>query len=203
MGKTAGFILIMLFALATPVGAEEWVLKHEADGIVVHTRPVAGSTFEEFRGRALVSANLESVLRVLIDGDRYQDWFPDCPQSKLLDRESDVQRQYAVTAAPWPVKDRDAIYQYSVSRDSSGAFAKVEIQAAPDAYPLQDSMVRVQVANGSWTIQAANDGQTDVTFQMHLEPGGSIPSVLANARVVATSAGALAGLRIQVAKDLD
>lgn len=50
-------------------------------------------------------------------------------------------------------------------------------------------------AEGVWTLIPLEGSGTRVTWEMHLEPGGSLPTWLINRRVVDTPLG---GLREQV-----
>lgn len=192
--------LVVLGACASGASADEWVQRLDEHGIVVHTRPVEGSSFQAFRGRSVVSAPLDRVLAIVLDADGYQDWFPDCPESRLLRKDGNVQLHYAVTAAPWPVEDRDAVYEYTVSPSPEAGSAFVRIGSRPEAYPEQDSIVRIKSVEGSWSLRTLEEGRTEVIFEMHLEPGGNIPSWLANARVVDTPKGALTGLAARLAQ---
>jgi hypothetical protein len=187
-------------AMSSASRAEDWSLEKQEDGITVYTRSVAGSDIKEFKGNGIVEADLESVLAVLRDSDRYQDWFPECPESKLLSREGNVSHQYSVTAAPWPVDDRDNIFRTVLSRDETTGAVGISIGAAPRFYPEQPGRVRVQNAEGSWRLEPEGDQRTRVVFTMHLEPGGGIPAWLINRRIVSTPFGAISNLRAFVAK---
>lgn len=173
----------------------EWRLETRADGIDVHTRAVPGSEIRAFKGESLIEADLETVLAVVRDSDRYQDWFPNCPESRLLRREGAVSYQYSVTAAPWPVDDRDNIFRSTLVRDAETGVVDISITAAPEAYPEQPGRVRVRSARGRWRLEPVDDARTRVLFEMHLDPGGGIPSWMANARVVSTPFEALSSLR--------
>ena len=180
--------------------AEDWTLVKQEDGIDVHTRPVPGSDIKAFKGSGLVDADIETVLRVLRDSDHYQDWFPNCPESKLLKRDGAISYQYSVTAAPWPVDDRDNIFRSVLTRDESTGRIEIAIEAAPEAYPRQPDRVRVQRAEGSWLLEPAGPDRTRVVFTMHLEPGGGIPKWMVNTRVVTTPFEALTNLRVVVTR---
>jgi ribosome-associated toxin RatA of RatAB toxin-antitoxin module len=193
------FALALLGPASTSV-AQEWSLERQQDGIDVFTRPVAGSNIKAFKGEGLVDADIEIVLRVIRDSDHYQDWFPNCPESKLLERAGAVSYQYSVTAAPWPVDDRDNIFRSVLERDATTGRIEISITAAPEAYPIQPGRVRVQRANGSWQLEPAANGSTRVAFTMHLEPGGGVPSWMVNARILSTPFEAITNLRGVVAK---
>ena len=50
----------------------------------------------------------------------------------------------------------------------------------PDELPLKKGMVRVQAINSVWRFTPLADGQTEIYFQQHSDPGGSIPALLVN-----------------------
>lgn len=45
-------------------------------------------------------------------------------------------------------------------------------------------MVRIRKGSGYWDLEEDNDGNVKVVYQFHGEPGGEIPSWLANSFVV-------------------
>lgn len=182
-------------AVASSATDEEWSLDKQKDGIDVYTRPVEGSGIKAFKGVAEVGANIESILELLRDSSRFKTWFPNTPESKLLSRDGDVAYQYSVMGTPWPMADRDNVLRSVTTRDTLTGVVEIEVNAAPDYYPVQKGRVRVQKAHGTWTLVPAGPDKTLVTFTMHLEPGGGIPQWLINTRIVATPFEALTNLR--------
>ena len=185
---------------ATSSHAADWTLGRQEDGITVHTRPVDGSGIDEFRGVAEVDAPAEAIVALLRDSNRFKDWFPNTPESRLLDRNGAVSHQYSVMATPWPVSDRDNVLRSVLSRDTETGVVEITVTADPDHYPEQPDRVRVRRAKGLWRFEPLSESRTRVTFQMHLEPGGGIPQWMINARVVATPFEALGNLREMVAR---
>ncbi|MFO0690526.1 MAG: START domain-containing protein [Myxococcota bacterium] len=202
-------LLLALLALVAPapvragseVGTEgaPWALARDRDGIVVHTRPVAGSGIDEFRGTALVDASVDAIRAVLRDVDDFEAWFPNTSESRLLVREGLVQYQYTVIDAPWPVSDRDNVFRTETTRDPVTGTVRIAVSAAPDHQPEHPDRVRVRHARGQWLLEPVAPARTRVTFTMHLDPGGGVPDWLLNARVVETPFEALTNLRTQVA----
>jgi hypothetical protein len=98
------FILAVVALLAamfpSPAWAadQEWSLDKDKDGIEVYTRPVEGSGIKEFKGVADVDADIENILSLLRDSDRFKTWFPNTSESKLLFRDGDLSYQYSVMA---------------------------------------------------------------------------------------------------------
>lgn len=194
-------IALVLLALPPSASAADWTLDKEQDGIVVHTRPVEGSGIREFRGVAEVGRSVESILALLRDSDRFSSWFPNCPESKLLEREGNVSYQYSVMDSPWPVSDRDNVWRSVLRRSEDSGRVEIELTAAPDKVPERDGRVRVRQARGAWLLEPVGPDRTRVTFLMHLEPGGGIPDWLINSRVVETPFEALTNLRRAVDAD--
>ena len=178
---------------------EGWSLELQQDGIDVYTRPVEGSGIKEFKGVAVVDASIDGILSLLRDSSRFKTWFPNTAESKLLGREGDYSYQYSVMALPWPMSNRDNVLRSIFTRNQETGVVDITIVAAPDYHPVQEGLVRVQKARGTWRLEPLGEHKTHVMFAMHLEPGGGIPQWMINARIVATPFEALTNLRAKVA----
>lgn len=186
-------LLLALLVLVRPATADsDWVTRVDADGLKVETRDVEGSDYKAFRASIVVAATPEQVLARLQDVASYPDWFPDTVEARRVPTDTGVRANYVRTDAPWPVKDRDAIYTQNVERGEGEITIRVGVD--PALVPEIDDAVRVRQAAGRWHLVAGDDG-TAVHWQFHLEPGGRVPGSLANARVVDTPKRALLALR--------
>jgi hypothetical protein len=192
--------IALICAPASATTDERWSLDRQGNGIDIYTRPVPGSGIKEFKGISEFDRDLKSILAVLRDSDRFKDWFPNTPESKLLSREGKTSHQYSVMDAPWPVSDRDYVFRVVTTHDETTGSVELAISADPTYYPEQKGRIRVQTAKGSWKLEPISTQKTRVTFRMHLEPGGGIPEWLINARVVDTPFEALTNLRATVGR---
>jgi len=189
----ARLALGMLFAgTVAAAGGEAWDLRFDEDGLRVETRTVPGSRFQAFRAATVIAAPLEEVLARLQAVEEYPSWFPDTRETRVLERVEGGWASYVRTGAPWPVKDRDAVYVSTLERRPGRA--RIEVSAAPDLVPEVEDAVRIREASGFWDLREI-DGGTQVHWEFHIEPGGRLPVSLANARVVSTPRGALTALR--------
>lgn len=186
--------------LGSSVAARAWTLDKQEEGIDVYTRTVEGSGIKEFRGIAEIAADVDAVMGILRDSDRFKDWYPNTAESRLLSREGTVTYQYSVMSTPWPIADRDNVFRSVTARDDMTGVVDIDVSAAPDYYPAQDGRVRVREAKGSWKLEPRGPEKTRVTFTMHLDPGGGIPKWMINARVVESPFEALRNLRAAAAK---
>ncbi len=194
-GKALGCVLAAAMALsfsAAASGDPLWDTRVDKDGLLVETRSVEGSNYKAFRARITVPAQPDDVLARLRDVDRYTEWFPDTTEAYLISSDGDRWSNYLRTDAPWPVKDRDSVYASVVERDGDRVLIRIVSQG--DAIPVSDDAVRIVQAEGLWELTPTADG-TQVHWEFHAEPGGTVPSSLANARVVDTPRKALLALR--------
>jgi hypothetical protein len=86
--------------------------------------------------------------------------------------------------APWPVRDRDAIISLTFTQDPDNRELIVIVKARPDYLEKEDGYVRIRKTRGNWSVKVMGDDLLDITLQMHTEPGGSIPSWLANNAII-------------------
>ena len=187
---------VALFISHVSLAEEPWLLAKDSDGIKVYVRDVSNSRLREFRGEIALTTNPERVLEVLQDVPSFYKWMPDIVTAESLKVSDDERYHYLENAAPWPVSHRDGVYHFTYSRsnDSGTTVTTVRVEAVPDYLPARAGKVRIPRADGYWKLVATADG-VDVTYQMHADPGGSIPSWLANQTVVDTPFNTLKGLR--------
>ncbi len=192
-----GIISILILPLA--FSQNDWKLKKERKGIKVYTRAVEGSGFKQFKGITEVGAPLSSIIGVLMDIDSYTEWSPKTAEARVLEKEGDHRTiHYIKTNAPWPVSDRDGIYTMNVQK--TGNKVKVDVGCKPTYLPEVEGVVRIQETAGGWELTPLQNGKVEVKYQVHSEPGGSIPSWLANSSVVDIPYETLTNLKEQVKK---
>jgi len=152
--------------------------------VKVWTETVKDSNFKAFKGQVEINAPVNKVLTIVRDTDNLPKWYYNTEEAKKLKQISDTQTlTYTVTSTPWPVTNRDAVTQASQTSLSNGGYL-INLTAKPNAYPLQKDRIRVPKMQGFWKLEPTGKDNTKVTFQIAAEPGGEIPSWLANSMVV-------------------
>ncbi len=190
------FLLISVFSL---YGAwlSDWTLKKNSSGIEIYTRSIEGSSFDEFKGVTVISdVTLIEVLNVILDVKNYDDLFPDCINPRILKQDGkwyDI--HYIQTRGPFPVKDRDSVFEQVTVIDQDGKHARITLKPLPDYIAENEDMVRIRKGSGFWDLKEADHNNVTVTYQFHGEPGGDIPSWLANSFVVSHPFETLKNLR--------
>ena len=169
----------------------------------IFTCPVPTSDFLSFVGIATIDAPQHAVLSLLYDVDVATEWVWKTKEMKVLKELSEDEGRivYQLVSAPWPVSDREIITlsQGYLDPDTSEVYIKLECMA--DYLPLNDKYVRVPQLEGAWNIIPLSANQCRVVFRLHIEPGGEIPSWLANIAVIDTPYHTLTNLREMVKKE--
>ena len=159
---------------------ENWDLIKEKKEIKIYTRSNTVSSFKEFKAVTKIEAKVNDFLAVLYDIDGLSDWAYNIRESKLLDRPGEhLQTYYAVAKAPWPYKNRDGVYRNVITWDSDKMELLVKIEMLEGVMDPNDAYVRMD-GYGYWKIRELNNDLLEVTFQMQVDPGGSIKAWMAN-----------------------
>lgn len=195
MGATvncfAGALLCVLAGLAQ---AAEWKLAKEEDGIRVYLQTVPGSAYKAYRGVTRVKADMLTLRELQEDAAAACSWIHECKVQKLLKREGEQAWTYTKFNAPWPVAPRDSIVRITSHMGASGVLRR-ELHGMPEYLPEVDGYVRVSRIDGFWEFAPKEGGEVEVTYQVHTEPGGNVPSWLANKFVVEAPYNTLRQLR--------
>lgn len=165
--------------------AAEWDLKKDKSGVEVYTRSPEGSSFDEFKAVTIIeNSDLYEVLDIIFDVENYDKLFADCMNPKTLKEDGKWYNiHYIQTKAPFPVKDRDSVFELVTTIDENEKHALVKLNPLPDYIPEKDNLVRIRNGKGFWELQEENNSVT-VIYQFHGDPGGDVPAWLANSFVV-------------------
>jgi hypothetical protein len=175
----------------------EWKLRKEEAGVKIYTRNVEGSPYEEFKGVVTIpNTSITRVLDVITDVKNYPVNFPNCGSAKVLEQKGKYNDIHYITIkAPWPVNDRDAIYEASTSFSENGKRAHVKLIPHGDYKEENRDFIRVHNGSGFWDLEEISSGTVQVIYQFHADPAGEIPAWIANFVIVFNPFKTLESLR--------
>ena len=179
--------------LAPAAWAEEWQVAKDEEGIKVSLSEVPGSRYKAYRGVTVIKAPLAKVRAIQEDVVGACAWVHECQSQKLLKHAGGEGWTYTRFNTPWPVTARDSVTHVITVEQPDGSVMRT-LEGQPDYLPREQGYVRVTEVKGFWKLVPKGDG-TEVTYQVHTEPGGSVPSWLANKFVVDAPFNTLKGLR--------
>lgn len=184
--KRASIILLALLLTAPAIAvaqAANWTLAKDEDGVQVYLSQVPGSRYKSFRGVTLVKADVATLGHLQENLRVSCAWLYACAQMRLLKYSEDAIWVYLDTKLPWPAEPRDIVLKVSTEETPDGGMIR-HLQAAPDYIPPVKDRIRVPRVSGIWRMVPKGPELTEVTYEMRGEPGGSVPSWLANQFVV-------------------
>lgn len=180
--------LALAALVAATSGAEEarWEVKAKTKGVVVHSRARQGSDIKELKTVGEIDSPPQAVFRVLTDLVNYTKTMPYTEKSEVLGTEEAGGKKawifYSLINAPLASR-RDytiRIEDQSDWKDGQG-FLKTYWNISDKGPAPKDGVVRVKVNEGSWTLEPLEGGQrTRATYLLFTDPGGSLPTWIAN-----------------------
>lgn len=185
---TGFFSLVGLIfsAQASEVGDWELELEEDKAQLKIYTRKIEGSSLKEFKGEMLVDTTLTALASLLLDADAAPEWMHQCEKFEVIEKVAPQNIViHFINGAPWPVSDRDAIVSSKMSQNPETLAVRIDVKALTDYLPEDDDYVRIPRMEGHWAF-IPQDGKILVRYQIHAEPGGSLPAWLANSVVVDT-----------------
>lgn len=168
---------------ASVAHAEDWKLAKDEDGIKVFLSDVPGSKYKAYRGVATMKTDIATLRALQEDVVGSCAWIHECTDQKLLKSEGAQSWTYTRFNTPWPVTPRDSVLHVTSQLGADGSVTRV-LEGVPTYLTEANGYVRVTEVSGFWKLVPKGAGEVEVTYQVHTEPGGSVPSWLANNFVV-------------------
>jgi hypothetical protein len=182
-------LLSSLFSFSAYSETSAWELQKEekAINLKIYTRQIEGSNLKEFKAEMMVKTQLTTIAALLLDGQSAPKWMHQCEKFEVVEQIDELTAiVYFINGAPWPVSDRDAVVMTAISQDPESLVLKAEMNVVNDLLPEKGDYVRIPHMKGFWLFEPKVADQILVTYQVHANPGGSLPDWLANSVVVDT-----------------
>lgn len=196
MAVLCGMTVLLASAAAQ---AEDWQVVKEQDGIKVSLSEVAGSKYKAYQGVTVMKTTMAKLRALQEDVSGACAWIHECKSQKLLKHEGDKSWTYTQFNTPWPVKSRDSVLEVTTVEGTDGSLTR-NLKGVPKYLPEEPDYVRVTQVEGFWKFVPKGAGQVEVTYQVHTDPGGSVPSWLANKFVVDAPFNTLKALKERAEK---
>ena len=185
--------------VASAAQAESWAVAKDEEGIKVSLSDVSGSQYKAYQGVTTIKASVAKLRSLQEDVAGACAWVHECKSQKILKHEGDKTWTYTQFNTPWPVTPRDSVLQITTVEGSDGSLTR-NLLGQPKYIPEEKGFVRVAQVEGFWKLVPKGANETEVTYQVHTEPGGSVPSWLANKFVVDAPFNTLKALKERAEK---
>jgi ribosome-associated toxin RatA of RatAB toxin-antitoxin module len=157
-----------------------WNLVHSHETLRVWARQRVQSPVHELRAQRVIDAPPERVWEVLGDVDRYKEFMPYVAESRVVAATANRIIEYFRIDPPL-VSQRDYTVQTTVEEDlPQRRFVRRWHAANHQGPPPRKDSVRLQLCDGSWTVESHAHNQTKLTYWLYTDPAGSLPSWVTN-----------------------
>ena len=162
----------------------QWKLISDRNGIQVYMRHRENSRLKTFKGVTEIALPDEYALSgVLNDYPNIPKWLHFVDDATEFDRKGPLLRYMRFgTHLPWPLADREAVLQLDVIQKVDPKEESVTIALAnrPELLPPNPSYVRFPEMTGVFKLTRLGNDKVQITYELVLDPGGYIPTWLAN-----------------------
>lgn len=173
-------LLFSIVLIATLISVEEWQYEFEKEGITVYTKEIEGSNFDAFKGEMQIEATIDELLDILLEIEKYPEWCYKTSSTNLLKEESNKLFYYYISETPIGIKDREAYFVSEINKNADTGEILITMNTFQSENLVPNGFIRMPLSTGFWKLTPTNQLTTKVLFQMHADPGGSIPAWLAN-----------------------
>lgn len=174
------WVLVITLAQLGVAGAQAvsggWHILGSEQGVLISTRTETGDNHPTFRGQATIKGSVLHVLAIVLDTAKSTKWVRGADGIEIIKNLDDrTQYLHMFTDLPWPIRDRDMVMKRSVEVLAQGTEFRIRYACAPDIRKEGRAM-RVTTCDTHFTLKGVDADKTYVDYQVHLDPGGGLPS---------------------------
>ena len=178
--------IFILFLLIRPselsaqyVGA--WQPAIERDNIEVLIHRSQDLRVRGFKATTTIYLPFDSLEAIFDDVVSYPEWQTMFRETKVVHRVSDSRfHYYARTNLSWPAKNHDLMWRVEKEWDSRDGSLVYNQVCSSNTMPEKIKHGTIMQAFASWRLKPISEDEIEVTFYLHVDKGGRIPSWLIN-----------------------
>jgi len=203
--KCLTVMIFSLFQFSFATAQEmQWELALEKNGIKVFTRDVENSQLKAFKGQmTLQGVDISTVENYLKNFANLPQWLDRCNEAKVLKQHNPENAVvYVSLGMPWPVKDRDVIglSQMEINQEGTRLTSHIKDIHTNEYHYTVNGRIRAEKLDSKMIFTVEKNGELLVVIEGHAEPGGKIPSWLANLLVTESPFKSLKNIRKELTK---
>lgn len=182
--KIAGACIVTLSIQAAAMDAPAgYVLEATDKGIEVFVEENASSPtgIKQYFAKTEVKASVEQILALFTSASVFPHWVDKCSSGTVSQgSKSRSFVTYQTYDMPWPVKDRDFVWEVDVKQDEKGYLLTLTDLSSTYTGPTNDGLIRGRMVSGFYRLIPRGEGRTLVVSSHEIDPAGRLPSWLIN-----------------------
>lgn len=160
-----------------------WQCAHQAEEIRVYERKIPDSKIHEVAAISIIHAPMPTIARLISDYAGYPQFMPYVTRSDIESEANGQTWVFQQLAFPFPISNRFYTIRLGAdaSRSKEGIFRLSWQLADPNHAARKGTGEPVLINHGFWKLEAIGEGRdTHVTYFVHTDPGGALPSWVVN-----------------------
>lgn len=195
MYRALGMLWVLVASTAHALDFENlnWKKELQKDNLVVYLAEAPNSDIKAFKATSIYDTSIDQLVSAITDMDHFTEWSEGAVRSDVIKTEGNSQWCYYVNKFPWPYKNRDGVVIQTVIKESEDKVT-IHLSTDRDIEEPREDMVRITELLGNWNMKKLAANKTEVTYEVHMEPTGTLPSWVVNMMLSAAPKNTLTNL---------
>ncbi|MEO6520410.1 MAG: START domain-containing protein [Mucilaginibacter sp.] len=195
------FLLCLLLQATVSFAQDGWKLSTTKNDIRVYTRPVANSKIKAIKVECSLPVRPSQLVYVIMDIDHGSEWVYHGKDARILKRVSPSELYYySEVIVPWPCENREYVAHIMVNQNPKTKVVTVDAPCILGMVPARKNIVRITHSVGKWIINPTENGAIKVSYELEVDPAGSVPAWLVNLFATQGPMETFEGLKVQLKK---
>ncbi len=162
--------------------ALDWEPLNSKEGIDVSRSAIPNMDILGVRGVGTVDLHIAKLWAVFSDVSKQPEWIDRLKETRLVSKPEEASvRYYSQYYSPWPISNRDFLFQRVINIDEENKIITVMVHSVEDERePEADCCVRGWLSRAYWRFSAQESGKTKVEVEVVTDPKGLIPTWIIN-----------------------
>lgn len=174
--------MLNLWLLIGSALAGEWQSLGVTNDVAVYRKQEEGTGLYAFKGEATSDLPVGQLMGILRNEDISKEWVDMMMFAKVVETYSEnhmlLHQGYDL---PWPVSDRDYVFDKKVIYDADKKIATVHLTSVESPkVPVSNDFVRARGERTFWQFTVAENGKTNITVEVMTDPEGALPDWAVN-----------------------
>ncbi|RKR85381.1 START domain-containing protein [Mucilaginibacter gracilis] len=175
-------MLCLLLNAGLVFGQEGWKLSVVKDEISIYTRPVVNSKIKAIKVECSLPVRQAQLVAAILDIDNSGQWVYHSKRASIIKRVSPAELYYyAEVAVPWPAENREYVAHIMVNQNTKTKVITIDAPCVTGMVAGKINVVRITHSIGKWVIGAYQNNAIKVSYELEVDPAGSVPAWLVNA----------------------
>ena len=174
--------MLSTLLLIGTVWAGEWESLGITNDVAVYRKQEGETGLYAFKGEATSDLPVGQLMGILRDESVSKEWVNMMMFGTVVETYSEnhllLHQGYDL---PWPVSDRDYVFDKKVVYDSEKKIATVHLTSVESPkVPISSDFVRARGERTFWQFSVADNGKTQIVVEVLTDPEGSLPDWAVN-----------------------